>query len=263
MSNIHLEVADNIATITFNRPEARNAFSQDMRVPFLDILQQIRSNSDIRAVILTGAGGSFCAGGDIKGMDTAYGNPEGALRRMQGVHPLIKQLVELPVPLIAAVDGPAFGAGFSFALTADFVLATPRARFCMAFARLGLIPDCGAFYLLPRVCGLQRAKDLFYSARVIDAEQAQSYDIVYEITPQDGLMERARELAYSFTRSSSLALSLTKSAMAVTLENDLPTMLDLEASGQALALNSPYHQDAAQRFKNKEPILFHWPEKEK
>lgn len=263
MDNIKLEVADSIATITFNRPEARNAFSQDMRAPFLDILQQIRGDTGIRAAILTGNGGSFCAGGDIKGMDTAYGNPEGALRRMQGIHPLIKQLTELPVPLIAAVDGPAFGAGFSFALTADFVLATPRARFCMAFARLGLIPDCGAFYLLPRICGLQRAKDLFYSARVIDAEQAKNYDIVYEIVPQDGLLDRARELAHSFTQSSPLALSLTKSAMAVTLENDLTTMLDLEAAGQALALNSAYHQDAAQRFKNKEPVLFQWPEQEK
>lgn len=259
---IHLDVTDRIATITFNRPEARNAFSQDMRAPFLDMLNRIRNDADIRAVILTGAGGAFCAGGDIKGMDTAYGNPEGALRRMQGLHPLVKQLVELPVPLIAAVDGPAFGVGFSFALTADFILATPRARFCMAFARIGLIPDGGAFYLLPRVCGLQRAKDLFYSARVIDAEQAQQYDIVYEIVPQDGLLDRARELAHSFTLSSPLALSLTKKAMAVTLENDLTTMLDLEAAGQALAMNSAYHQDAAQRFKNKEAVLFQWPEKE-
>ena len=129
MSLIHFEVAKNVATITFNRPEVRNAFNQDMRAPFLKILDRIRGDSSMRAVILTGAGGAFCAGGDIKGMETAYGNTEGALRRMQNMHPLIKQLVELPIPLIAAVDGPAFGAGFSFALTADFILATPRARF--------------------------------------------------------------------------------------------------------------------------------------
>ena len=112
------------------------------------------------------------------------------------------------------------------------------------------------------MCGLQRAKDLFYSARVIDAEQAQAYDIVYEIVPEKNLLERARDMAYSFTRSSPLALSLTKSALAVTLESDLSTMLGLEAAGQALAMNSEYHQDAAQRFKNKEPMQFQWPTKD-
>ncbi len=260
MKTILFSVADGIATITLNRPEVRNAYSQAMRGEFLDALEQIHNDSSVRAVILTGAGGAFCAGGDIKGMDTAYGDPEAALRRMQGVRPLITKLTELSVPLIAAVDGSAFGAGFSFALTADFILATPQARFCMAFTRIGLIPDCGAFYLLPRVCGLQRAKDLFYSARVIDAEQAQSYDIVYEIVPQDGLMDRARALAHSFTKASPMAISLTKRALSGALSNDLPTMLEIEAAGQAIAMNSAYHQDAARRFKNKEPVLFDWPE---
>ncbi len=256
----HLQVATagGICTLTMNRPEARNAIGDEMRAAFAQAVPRIAADETIRAVILTGAGGAFSGGGDIRAMLEARGKltVEAGRRRMHELQPWVRQLIELDKPLVAAVDGAAFGAGFSLALTADFVLATPRARFGMAFARIGLVPDFAAMYTLPRVVGVQRAKELFLSAREVDAGEALRLGIAMEIVAAESLMARAQELAASLTAASPLAVSLVKREVGMALASGLRTALTNEADHQALCFQSAYHAEAVQRFIDKQRAVF-------
>lgn len=259
----HLQVtaAGGICTLTMNRPEARNAIGAGMRAAFAEVVPRIAADESIRAVILTGAGGAFSGGGDIRAMLEARGRMtvESGRQRMHDLQPWVRQLVELDKPLVAAVDGPAFGAGFSLALMADFVLVSPRARFGLAFAKIGLVPDFAAMYTLPRVVGVQRAKELMLSAREVDAGEALRLGIAMEIVPVESLAARAHELAASFTGASPLAVSLVKRELGMALATDLRTALSNEADHQALCFHSAYHADAVQRFLDKQPAMFRFP----
>jgi 2-(1,2-epoxy-1,2-dihydrophenyl)acetyl-CoA isomerase len=263
MSALELTIEDGVATLLFNRPEAKNAINMEMSDQLDAAVLQIDRDRDIRVVILTGAGGAFCAGGDVRVMNAnaAAGtmNVEARRARMQRAHRTVKILAGLDRPVIAAVDGVAYGAGFSLALLADLVLATPRARFCMAFARIGLIPDYGALYTLPRIVGVARAKEIMYSAREIGAAEARDLGIVLEIAEADALLPRAKEMARALAGASPVALSLTKSALNSSLASDLSTMLDIEAAGQGIAGVSDYAKESFRRFAAKEPAQFIWP----
>lgn len=258
MEAINYVVSDGIATLTLNRPQQKNALDGVMRDEIAEVMSAVRRDRGIHALIITGAGGAFCSGGDLRSMDTG-GSAEIARTRMTDLHLWVEELLTLDRPVIAAVDGPAFGAGFGLALAADFILATPRARFCLSFLRLGVIPDCGVFYTLPRIVGVQRAKELAFSTREIDAEEAKQLGIVFEIQPEESLQERARQLAHSFTQASPTALSIIKRAMNASLGNDLGTMLEIEATGQGLVRSTDYHRDAIERYMNKQPQQFQWP----
>lgn len=251
------EVKDGVATVTLNRPERKNALDQTMRAELAEVISEARRDQGIHALILTGANNAFCAGGDIRGMQGV--EAEAGRNRMLGLHLFVEELAGFDRPVIAAVDGPAFGAGFGIALAADFILATPRARFCLSFMRLGLVPDCGVFYTLPRIVGLQRAKELAFSAREIDALEARDMGIVFEIQPAERLASRARQLALSFNQASATALSITKRCLNASLNSSLTTMLEMEASGQAVARSSNYHRNAVTRFLQKQPPAFEWP----
>lgn len=258
MEAISYEVSDGIGTLTLNRPEQRNALDGVMRNEIAEVVSSVRRDRGIQALVITGAGGSFCSGGDLRSMDTG-GDAEIARTRMADLHLWVEELLTLDRPVIAAVDGPAFGAGFGLALAADIILATPRARFCLSFLRLGVIPDCGVFYTLPRAVGVQRAKELAFSTREIDAEEARQMGIVMEIHPEDRIAERARAMAQSFTHASATALSMIKRGMNASLESNLSTLLEMEATGQGLARSTGYHRDAVRRFLGKEALLFQWP----
>lgn len=246
------------AVITMASPATRNAFTPEIRDGLASAIARARADDEVRAVVLTGSGGCFCAGGDIRGMRDAHA-AEGAARRSR-LHDLqrwVSDLASLDKPLIAAVDGPAFGAGFSLALCADFVLATPRARFCMVFMRIGLVPDCGAWHLLPRVVGTQRAKELMLSAREVDAEEALRLGIAMELHPPEQLLPRALALAGTFAHASPMAVSLVKRHLFDA--GGLATVFEAEANAQALALGSAPHQEAVKRFLDKQPLAFQWP----
>lgn len=258
---LDLRIDDGIATLTLNRPEARNALSPAMKDALTMAAAVVSGDEDVRAVVLTGAGGVFCAGGDLRGMEEARATAtvESWRERMRAVHPLIRALVELDKPLIAAVDGPAYGAGFSLALMADFVLASPRARFCLSFMRVGLVPDFAAMYTLPRVVGVQRAKELMLSAREVQADEALRLGIAMEIVPADGLLARAQQLAASFRGASPLAMGLIKAEVGMSLATDLRTTLGNEADHQALCFETETHRAAVRRFLAKEPAAFQFP----
>ena len=256
-----LDISNGVATITMNQPKSRNSFNPEVREAMARIVPQVAQDDAVRSVILTGADGVFCAGGDIRGMIERIGKYDvmETRTRMAELYEWVQQLIELEKPLIAAVDGPAFGAGFSLALAADLVLATPRSRFCLSFMRIGLVPDCGAFYTLPRVVGVQRAKELMLSAREIDAAEAQALGVVMEVVEAGDLLARARTFAESFANASRVGTALIKQRMGQTLSNDLATVMGNEINDQALCFADPYNAEAVQRFMAKEPTLYQWP----
>ncbi len=260
MKTILYTCDEGVATITLNRPQARNALDASMDVELDQVLTAITRDDSVRALLLTGAGGAFCAGGDVRKMnDAAEQTPEARRNRMRRGHRVVKALRSLDRPVIAAVDGVAYGAGFSIALLADIIVASTRARFCMAFGRIGLVPDYGALYTLPRVVGLQRAKEIMFSAREIGAVEARELGIAMELVEPDALMARVHAMAIALGNASPTALALTKDALNGSLDNSLDSLLELEAAGQGVAGSTAYAHEAFRRFAEKQPGRFQWP----
>jgi 2-(1,2-epoxy-1,2-dihydrophenyl)acetyl-CoA isomerase len=262
MDAVLLNITEGVATITLNQPANRNAFTPEVRAAMARIVPQVLGDPEVRSVVLSGSGGVFCAGGDIRAMKERLGqfNVKDVRARMGELYAWVRALIETDKPVIAAVDGPAFGAGFSLVLAADVVVATQRARFCLSFMRIGLVPDCGAFYTLPRVVGVQRAKELMLSARELDVNEAQRLGVVMDIVADEAaLLAAAQTYARSFSNASSLAAGLIKQRVGSALQTDLETALLNETNDQALCFADPYNGEAVQRFLNKEPTLYQWP----
>ena len=262
MDVIQIERVGATAVLTMNRPEARNALDLSMREAFAAAVAEVRDDPAVRAVVLTGAGGHFCAGGDVKAIaDGGQGGRDiyEGRERIRRIHRWFDELVDLEKPVIAAVDGVAFGAGLSIALAADFVIATPRAKFCAVFARLGYVPDMGAMYLLPRAIGLARAKDLVFSARVVPAQEALELGLVQQVC-DGGLLQAALEFAQRFAHAPTEAIGLAKGVMNHAFESERRSIYAQEAMAQAMARESAFHQEAVRRFMAKEGPLYQWPE---
>ncbi|MEY4654353.1 MAG: hypothetical protein RI884_2934 [Pseudomonadota bacterium] len=261
--SILLERAGGVAVVTLNRPQAKNAIDAVATDRLTATFLSLQADEAVRAVVITGAGGDFCAGGDVKGMGEG-GARSVAQRRddMARYRALATSLLELDKPVIAAVDGVAFGAGLSLALLTDLVLASSRARMAMVFHRIGLVPDVGAWYTLPRIVGLQRAKELIYSAREFGAAEAVGMGLALEALPPDDLMPRAMAMARSFEGGSPVAFSLSKQALRASLQSDFSAMMDREAASQAIAGDSDYFRESVRRFAAREPAQFQWPKKD-
>lgn len=258
---LELTTADGVATVRLNRPQALNAINYTMADELSAALEGLRHDGAVKVVLLTGAGDNFCAGGDVRGT-AAQASPrtaEALHGGMQRFHRMVMALHGLPQPVIAAADGVAFGAGFSLLLLCDIVLLSERARLCMAFQRVGLVPDCGALYTLPRAVGLQRARELMLSGREITAQEAQRMGIALEVVSPESLRARSLDLARSLCGASSTALRFTKQALDVSWGADLKSVLAQEAAYQAIALTTPYVAEAGRRFVAKEQPLFIWP----
>lgn len=258
---VDLSLHDNIAVITMQEPKSRNALSDNMRNGLSDAVHRVADNGDIKALVLTGSEGVFCAGGDLKAMLERHQSGVGAskadvLERMQHLHQWIKKLRDLPIPVIVAVDGPAYGAGLGLALAGDIILASERASFCASFAKVGVIPDGNLLWSLPRMVGLQRARELFYTGRVVNAPEAESMGLCMEIQPADKLHNRAMSIAESMCHASPLAFSLTKQLSSRSMELDSDAILELEAQAQTTCLTSDYYIEAIERFANKQKQLF-------
>ena len=195
-----MEVKDGIATLTLNRPEKRNAMSDEMRSQFITALEAISADRAIRALVLTGAGKGFCAGGDIAGMESRLKAPAGEVafagwHRQQRVHYVQSLLHTLPKPTIAAVNGAAAGLGADTALACDFIIAGSQASFTWSYIHRGLIPDGGGMYFLPRRVGLARAKDLIFSGRRVEAGEALQLGIADRMSDDESLLANAQAWA--------------------------------------------------------------------
>ncbi|MBL4666317.1 MAG: enoyl-CoA hydratase/isomerase family protein [Sneathiella sp.] len=199
-----------VGTITMTRPEIRNAFSDDLRNDFLKLFRDIQYRTDIGAIIIRGSDGVFSGGGNLKSLNESEQTPVEKRRRIQSLHDWFQLYFNLEIPVIAAVDGAAYGGGFALALGADFVLCSEKARLCCVFSRIGLVPDVGALFTLPRIVGLQRAKEIAMTNRPIFAEEAKTLGIAMEVYPVETLYEEADKLARRLCKSSTPAQGLTK-----------------------------------------------------
>jgi 2-(1,2-epoxy-1,2-dihydrophenyl)acetyl-CoA isomerase len=259
-SDILFDVRDGIATLTLNRPQSLNALSRNMAAELGAALEEVkgRAGKDIKVLILAGAGRAFCAGGDVKAMHATERSAATMREHLRASHHRMHDLMNVEVPVVALVHGPAAGAGANIALAADFVLATPKAMFMQAFGRIGLVPDWGGFYILPRLVGLQKAKELVFTARKVGAEEAKAMGLVHDIIDEDGAMDTARAFAKRFTHASTTAIGIAKNILNQSFNLDLNTLLELEASGQGSCVTSEFHREAVKRFADKRPALFDW-----
>ncbi|MBO9355747.1 enoyl-CoA hydratase/isomerase family protein [Bordetella petrii] len=260
-----LRIDGPVAEFWHQRPQSRNAMSMALRDDYARMLGRVGGDLAVRALIITGSGGSFCSGGDVKGMSERLGStdpdvnsPDATRRRLQDSHQWLTLLHELDIPVIAAVDGGAYGAGFSLALQADFVLASSRAVFAMAFARMGAVPDYGALHILPRIVGLASARDLMLTGRRVDAWEAKALGFVYAVHEPDALLPQARSLARRLAQGPREAAALTKKLLNRSFETDYSAMCAFEALAQGLAMHTPFHAFAAARFAAGERPGYDW-----
>ena len=247
MSETTLEIEDGVAVFTLNRPEKMNAISQDMFNSDLpEMVARVTEDDDIRVLILAGAGGNFCSGAEERD------------NKLRGILDYLYKLVNLPKPVISAVDGIAFGGGFSLAVTADIVMATPRARFSLVFGRIGLIPDMTAAYVLPRLIGPQRTKELTFTARSFGVEEAMSMGIVQEVHEAEALLPAAKRMASQLSQGSATAMAEAKRLIDMSLQSSQAEMIDAECAAQLACRGTEFHGEAVRRFMTKEPRLYDW-----
>lgn len=255
-NTVTLERVGGTAVITLNRPHRRNALDDSIKAAMGDIVRNVREDRSVTAVVLTGAGGHFCAGADLGdgGADAERGFYVRDL--LLDHHGWFTELTDLEKPVISAVDGFATGAGLSVALAADFIIASDRARFVSSFARVGFVPDLSLMYVLPRRVGLARAKEIVFSAREILAEEAVAIGLAEAVVPADRLRDAAIEFAQRFANAPTHVLGMAKRIMNRTFETDRHSLLQLEAAVQGLCAASQYNAEAVRRFFSKETPLF-------
>ena len=253
---ILVDRADGVATVTLNRPEARNAIDLVMRRELLAALDDLEADGAVRAVILTGASAHFSAGGDVKTMAAKRQTAADGRARVESLNRFVIRLFEFPKPTIAMVDGFAVGAGCNIALACDMVIAADRARFGEVFAKIGLVPDGGGTWLLPRLVGLAKAKELVFSADIIDAAEALRIGLVNRVVPAAELEKTTRALAARIAAGPPGALGLAKALLNRSATTDLPTALGFEAYAQAQAVTSDDHVEGVRAFLEKRPPNF-------
>ncbi len=243
-----------LATIAFNRPQRKNAVGPQTVEELLKALADVAADSSIKVLVLTGSGGVFCSGGDLqsemfqpkppiayKAMTARYGEVTFAIR-------------SLPKPVIAAVDGAAVGIGFHYALACDIIIASDKARFSEGFAGIGLHPDGGGTYLLPRLVGVAKALELIFTNRMIDAQEAERIGIINRVVPGDNLEAAVKEMAQSIASGPSVAFGLAKISVYQAQSLDLASALEAEARAQAICLHTEDHREGVQAlFEERKP----------
>jgi 2-(1,2-epoxy-1,2-dihydrophenyl)acetyl-CoA isomerase len=255
-STLIVERTGAVATLTLNRPGARNALDLAMRQEMLAALDEVEADDSVRVLILTGAGEHFCAGGDVKSMRERRQTAAEGRRRVQMLNTMVQRLVDFPRPTIAMVDGYAVGAGTNLALCCDLVIASDRAKFGELFNKIGLAPDGGGTWFLPRLVGLARAKELIFTGDVFDAAEAARIGLVNRVVPVAELRAVTRALADKIAVGPPAVQRMAKHMLNRAATSDLPAALDLEAYSQGLAIAADDHQEGLAAFFEKRPPKF-------
>ncbi len=252
---VRVEVAEGVATITLARPEALNSLDRPMKAALLAALRRVDRDREVRAVILTGEGRAFCAGQDLK---EPFGGDHPTLEEevRDRYNPLILALRRLSKPVIGAINGVAAGAGCSLAMACDLRIAAEGATFVLAFTRIGLVPDSGASWFLPRLVGSARARELALIGDPVRAVDAERIGLVNRVVPGDALMDEARSLAVRLAAGAPLALAFTKRALAFAETSTLEEALDHEAHLQGIAGSSADFAEGTAAFREKRPPRF-------
>ncbi len=249
--NILYDVSDRIATVTLNRPDAMNATTDELYQELQQLLGEIAADTSVGCVILTGAGKGFCAGADLKARRDHMTPIQWRARHRWILKDILEPLFRLEKPVIAAVNGAAAGAGFNIALACDFIIASEQASFIQAFAKVGLVPDLGGMYLLGRVIGINKAKELCFTARKVLADEAKALGIVNHVVPHDQLMGEARATAARIVAGSPTALAMTKTLLNKASNSTLDQMLEYESYAQTVAYLTPEYKEGVQAFREK------------
>lgn len=250
-----------VVTLTMNEPERRNPLTGNSAVAdFLAAIDRIHNDRSVRAVILTGAGTAFSSGGDIRDMQRqASGEVPGMQIRQEyrtGIQRLPLALFNLEVPVIAAINGPAIGAGLDLACMCDIRIASDKAKFAESFVKLGIIPGDGGAWLLPRLIGLARASELSYTGEVIGAEQAAAWGLVSRVVAPEDLLPTAGEIAQRISANPPHAVRLTKRLLREAMHTRLDTLLEMAAAFQALSHQTEDHREAVSAFLEKRAPVF-------
>jgi enoyl-CoA hydratase/carnithine racemase len=250
-----------IVTLTMNEPARRNPLTGNTApADFVAACARIHEDSSVRAVILTGAGSAFSTGGDIKDMERqSSGTVSGIQIRQEyrtGIQRVPLALFNLEVPVIAAVNGPAMGAGLDLACMCDIRIAADNAKFAETFVKLGIIPGDGGAWLLQRLIGLSRATELSLTGEVFDAKQALDWGLVSRVVPGDQLLASAMEVAQKIAANPPHATRLTKRLLREAMHTRLDTLLELSAAYQSLAHLTDDHREAVNAFLEKRPAVF-------
>lgn len=263
--DIAVEITDGVMTVTLNRPDRRNAMSTPMLDGLVAALADAETASDVGALVLTGAGGAFCAGGDVKGMAAAGGEGGGSpLQYDARVHNQRRnqrdtsgKLYEMPKPTIAALPGAAAGAGLSLALACDLRYAAPNAIMTTAFARVGFSGDYGGTWFMSRLIGSAKARELYFLSDRVDMDQAVSLGLVNGVFPAESLMDEVGAVARRLANGPTVAYRYMKENLNRAVHGDMGECLDMEAAHHIHTGQTDDHKEAAQAFVDKREPVFH------
>ena len=250
---LRFAVEEGVALLTLNRPDVRNALNSQMRAEILDVFRNL--GGGVRAVVMTGAGQAFCSGQDLGDrVNVGAADLERTLR--DEYQPMLRAIIDCPVPTIAAVNGPAAGAGANLALACDVVVAAESATFLQAFTRIGLIPDAGGTYRLPRQVGFARAMGAALFAEPVSARRAAEWGMIWEAVPDEAFDETWRRRARHLATGPTAAYAGIKEALRATWANDLETQLTLEARLQGSCGQTRDFKEGVLAFLEKRPAAF-------
>lgn len=251
------ETREGYRVVTLNRPDRLNSFTARQHEALMTALVAAEADISCRALILTGAGRGFCAGQDLSdGVYTPGETPDLSATIERTYNPLVRKLRDLPMPVICAVNGIAAGAGANIAFACDLVLAAKSAKFVQSFAKIGLVPDSGGTWFLPRLAGRARARGLALLAEPISAEQAEAWGLIWKSVDDAGLMTEAHRLAAHFATQPTSGLALIKQALDAAETNDLDQQLDLERDLQGQAGRTPDYMEGVTAFFEKRAAVF-------
>jgi len=252
------EIKEGIATIRLDRPDKLNAFTSDMLETWLAALEECRTNPDVRVIVITGTGRAFTTGGDVSSFSASASQTPAAIKAhlTEGVQRLPRKIVDIDKPVIAALNGIATGGGLDIALACDIRFAAESARFAETYARMGLIPGVGGAYLLPRIVGVAKALEMFWTADFVDAREAERIGLVSKVFPDAELMAGTYAFARRIADNAPLAVQLIKRIMRLGFETDLSTALEIVATNMPIVRTSEDHKEALSAFKEKRPPQF-------
>ena len=257
-NTIEFKVEEGVATLTLNRPDTLNSFNTEMHEEVRTAMKQVQEDPSIRCLLLTANGRGFCAGQDLgdRAVSTEGGVPDLGESVEKNYNPLIKSIMGLPKPVVCAVNGVAAGAGASIALACDIVLAARSANFIQVFCKIGLVPDSGGTWNLPRAVGLPRAKGLALLGDKLPAEQAESWGLIWRCVDDEELQPEARKLAMHLATQPTRGLGMIKKLLRESSDNTLPEQLELEKNAMRELGQSHDYREGVAAFMERRPAEF-------
>jgi 2-(1,2-epoxy-1,2-dihydrophenyl)acetyl-CoA isomerase len=255
--NLLFDLSDHVARITLNRPNAANGIDLALGRDLMQVAIRCDEDPDVRAVLLTGAGKMFCAGGDLKSFASFGDDLPAALKELTVyLHAATSRLARMDAPLVVAVNGAAAGAGMSLAVAGDLVVAAASAKFTMAYTAAGLSPDGSSTYYLPRLIGLRRTQELMFTNRRLSADEALEWGLVNRVVPDEALLDEAGKLAAQLAQGPTRAHGTLKTLLDASFSGTLETQMELEARGIAAMAGTPDGKEGIQAFLEKRRPAF-------